>query len=438
MSRHGLRSSRREPRPRAESRERSFVPVASFNPFSVLQRHRNFRLFWIGQTISLIGSWMQHMAQGWLALDLTDNALLVGLVVAAGSLPIVLFSLHAGVLADRYERLRLVKICQWLLALDAALLFWFTFTGTITIGWLFALAVASGVINAVEIPSRQSLMVELVGRDDLPQAIALNSSGFNLARIVGPALGALVIAKFGMPWAFGVRPVSALAVLAGMAMIKLPPWRPRPQLLRPLDGIKESIVYMRGTPVVSALMKLVTVYAILGTPYLVLMPVFARDRLGLDASGYGLLLAAVGIGGLMGALALAAQAGRQAGTRTLLIGSFAFPVVLLVLAAVTNAALAYVVLFFAGVTMIVNGAVSNSILQHAVPDALRGRVMAAYSFVVVGLAQTVGAFLAGMLARLLGSHWAIALGAAVMLGYAFHAFRQPALRHAGTPTPAVP
>jgi MFS family permease len=411
--------------------------VPSLNPFSVLQRHRNFRLFWIGQTISLTGSWMQNMAQGWLALDLSDNAFLVGLVVAAGSLPVVLFSLHAGVLADRYERLRLVKICQWLLLIDAAMLFALTITGAISIAWLLVLATASGVISAVEIPARQSLMVELVGREDLPQAIALNSSGFNLARIVGPALGALIIAKFGMPWAFGIRPVSSLAVIIGLGMVRLPPWRPSAIVIRPIDGIRESIVYMRGTPVVSALMKLVTVYAILGTPYLVLMPVFARDRLGLDASGYGLLLAAVGIGGLLGALGLAAQAGRQAGTRTLKWGSYAFPAVLLALSAVTNTALAYVLLFFAGAAMIVNGAVSNSMLQHSVPDAMRGRVMAAYSFVVVGLAQTVGAFLAGAVARLLGTQWAIALGAVVMLGYALYAFRQPVFARHGTAASSV-
>lgn len=412
--------------------------MPSLNPFSVLARHRNFRLFWIGQTISLVGSWMQNMAQGWLALDLTDNAFLVGLVVAAGSLPIVLFSMHAGVLADRYERLRLVKICQWLLLIDAAALFALTLTGSVSIAWLLVLATASGVISAVEIPARQSLMVELVGREDLPQAIALNSSGFNLARIVGPALGALIIAKFGMAWAFGLRPLSSLAVLLGLSMIRLPPWRPSAKLLRPLEGIKESIEFMRSTPVVASLMKLVTVYSILGTPYLVLMPVFARDRLGLDASGYGLLLAAVGIGGLMGALVLAAQAGRQGGARTLVAASYAFPVVLLILSAVTHAGVAYVLLFFAGVTMIVNGAVTNSMLQHGVPDALRGRVMAAYSFVVVGLAQTVGALLAGIVARLLGVQWAIALGAIVMLGYAIHAFRQPALRPAGTGIPARP
>ncbi|MGH7679030.1 MAG: MFS transporter [Gemmatimonadaceae bacterium] len=410
--------------------------MPGLNPFVVLQRHRNFRLFWIGQTVSLIGSWMQTMAQGWLALELTNNAFLVGLVVAAGSFPVVLLSMHAGVLADRYERLRLVKTCQWLFVIDTVLLFVLTYTGTISIGWLLALATASGIISAVEIPARQSLIVELVGREDLPQAIALNSSGFNLARIVGPALGALVIAKWGMAWAFGVRPVSLLAVLVGLARVRLPPWRPTARIVRPLEGIRESIEYMRQTPLVAAVMKLVTVYSILGVPYLVLMPVFARNRLGLGASGYGLLLASVGIGGLVGALALAAQAGHQPGPRTLVAASFSYPATLIALSAVRVAWIAYALLFIAGVAMIVNGAVSNSMLQHNVPDALRGRLMAAYSFVVVGLAQTVGAFFAGIVARLLGAHWAIALGAIVMLLYAVHAFRQPAFR-AGTALPAA-
>jgi len=412
--------------------------VASLNPFTVLARHRNFRLFWLGQTLSLIGSWMQSMAQSWLALELTNNAFLVGLVVAAGSLPVVLFSMHAGVLVDRYERLRLVKICQALLLLEAGLLFWFTWSGYISIGWLLVFATLQGIINSAEIPSRQSLIVELVGREDLPQAIALQSSGFNLARIVGPALAALVIAKLGIAWAFGMNALSYLAVLLSLFMVRLAPWQPRAHLARPLEGIRESITYMRSTPMIAALMKLVTVYSILGVPYLVLMPVFARDRLGLTASGYGLLLACVGIGGLFGALALAARAGPQAGRRTLRVSAYAYPIILLILSATTDPRPAYVLLFLAGIAMIANGALTNSMLQHKVPDALRGRLMAAYSFVVVGLAQTVGSFLAGIVARALGVQWAIALGAIAMLGYAIHAFRQPALRPLGTAAPVVP
>lgn len=411
--------------------------MASLNPFTVLARHRNFRLFWLGQTLSLIGSWMQSMAQSWLALELTNNAFLVGLVVAAGSLPVVLFSMHAGVLVDRYERLRLVKICQSLLLLEAGLLFWFTWSGHISIGWLLAFATLQGIINSAEIPSRQSLIVELVGREDLPQAIALQSSGFNLARIVGPAIAALVIAKLGIAWAFGMNALSYLAVLLSLFMVRLAPWQPRTHLTRPLEGIRESIEYMRSTPLIAALMKLVTVYSILGVPYLVLMPVFARDRLGLTASGYGLLLACVGIGGLFGALGLAARAGPQAGRRTLQVSAYAYPIILLILSAMRDPRPAYLLLFLAGIAMIVNGAITNSMLQHKVPDVLRGRLMAAYSFVVVGLAQTAGSFIAGAVARILGVQWAIALGAILMLGYALHAFRRPALRPLGTATPVA-
>jgi MFS family permease len=387
--------------------------------------------------MSLIGSWMQTMAQGWLALELTNNAFLVGLVASVGSLPIVLFSMHAGVLADRYERLRLVKICQALLLTEATILWWVTWSGHVTIHWLLIIAAFSGTVSSVEIPSRQSLVVELAGREDLPQAIALNSSGFILARIIGPALAARVIAKLSIAWAFGLNALSYLAVLLGLFMIRLSPWRPSAQVVRPLDGIRESIAYMRGTPLVSALMKLVTVYSVLGIPYLTLMPVFARDRLGMGAGGYGLLLACVGIGGLVGALALAARSGVQAGSRTLRLSTTGYPVMLLLLSALTEPWLAYIALFFAGMAMIANGAIANSMLQHNVPDTLRGRLMAAYSFVVVGLAQTLGSFLAGAVARMLGVQWAIAAGAATMLGYAMYVFRRPPFRMPKTAGPSL-
>lgn len=383
-----------------------------------------------------MGSWMQVMAQGWLALELTNSAFMVGLAASAGSLPIVLFSMHAGVLADRYSRLRLVKICQTLFVLEAGLLFWFVWSGHITIGWLIGLSFTAGVISSLEIPSRQSLIVQLVGLDDLPQAIALNSSGFNLARVVGPAIGALVIAQLGIASAFLFNALSFGTVLVALMLVDLPPWQPATVLVRPIEGIRESLRYMRDTPIVAAMMKLVMVYSILGIPYLTLMPVFARDRLGLDAGGYGLMLACVGIGGFLGALGIAAGTARQAGLKTLIVASYAFPVLLLALSWLRDVRLAYPLLLAAGVTMIINGAVSNTVLQHSVPDALRGRLMAAYAFVVVGLAQTVGAFAAGVVARALGVQWAIASGALVMLAYGAHAFRRPPFR-VGTADPSL-
>ena len=377
---------------------------------------------------------MQAMAEAWLALELTNNAFLVGLVATAGSLPIVLFSMHAGVLADRYPKLRLVKICQTLLLLEASLLFWLVWSDRISIGWLLGIALVGGTISSVEIPSRQSLVIELVGRDDLPRAIALNSSGFNLARIIGPAIAALVISRFGMAFAFGFNAVSFVTVLIGLFLVKLPPWKPAAVLVRPLEGIRESLRLMRDTPLVASLMKLVTVYSILGIPYLTLMPVFARDRLGLGAGGYGLLLSCVGTGGFVGALSLAARSGRQAGVKTLIASSYAFPVILMALAATSQVRIAYVVLFGAGIAMIINGAVSNAVLQHSVPDALRGRIMAAYAFVVIGLAQTIGSFSAGVVARAFGVQWAIAIGAGAMLAYGAWAFRRPPFRN---PAPAA-
>jgi len=372
---------------------------------------------------------MQAMAQGWLALELSNSAFLVALVATAQSLPVLLFSLHAGVVVDRTDKLRLVKIAQALLGLEAAALWWFNWSGHITMGWLLGLATVNGLITAFEVPARQSLVIELVGRDDLPGAIALNSSGFNLARIVGPSIGAIIIAKLGISWCFGVNAASYIAVLVGLFMIRLPAWTPPEHLASPIEGIREGVRYMRDTPAISALMKLVTVFSVLGVPYLTLMPVVARDQLGLDAGGYGGLLACVGIGGLTGALSLAAIGDRVSRSRLLIVAAFSYSVILLAFALVRTAALAYPLLFFVGLTMILNNALANSTLQHLVPNELRGRLMAAYSFVVVGLSQVIGSVLAGSVAHAIGANWAIGGGAVIMLLYAYQAFvRRPELR----------
>src|SRR3954462_689909 len=213
------------------------------NPFRTL-RHRNFRLFWIGQTVSLIGTWMQTMATGWLALQLSNSALIVGLVASASSLPVLLFSLHAGVIVDRVDKLKTVRICQTLLACEAAVLWWFTVSGRITIPWLVTLAAFNGLGGALEIPARQSLVIELVGRQELHGAIALNSSGFNLARVVGPGIGAVVIAKAGISACFGVNALSYVAVLVGLFMIKLPAREVQAVRISPLDGIRELLRFM--------------------------------------------------------------------------------------------------------------------------------------------------------------------------------------------------
>ena len=408
---------------------RSIRTLRRNNPFRVLGEHRNFRLFWIGQTLSLIGTWMQVMASGWLALELTNNAFLVAFVGVVGAIPVLALSLPAGVVADRTEKLRLVKTMQALMICEAATLAVLTFTGRITIGWVLGLAALSGIFSAFEIPARQAMMVDLVGREDLSGAIALNSSGFNLARIIGPAIGAIVIRTAGLPWCFALNALSYVAVLIGLFMMRLPPYT-RPTIVGSrAQALSDGLRFMFRDRRIRVLMTLVTAFSIFGIPYLALMPVIARDLLHTGASGYGSLLTAVGIGGLGGALFLASVGARVRRGRLLAWGSFAYGVLLVAFSQARSLNVAWPLLLLVGCAMIFNGALSNAMLQELVPDQYRGRLMAAYSLVVVGLSQVVGNFLAGVVARAFNADYAVAGGAVVMLACAWWAFaRHPDLR----------
>ena len=400
----------------------------SINPFRTLQVHRNFRLFWTGQTVSLIGTWMQQVGQGWLALELTNSAFMVGLVSAAGSFPVLLLSLYGGVVADRRSKLRIVIICQALLLIEAAALWWFTWTGRINIGWLLALTTLGGVISAFEIPARQSMIAELVSRDDLVDAIALNSGGFNLARIVGPSIAAIILVKYGLAWCFGINALSYFAVLSSLARIKLPPWMPVQYLVSPAEQLKQGLRYIRSSRAVSGLMGVIAVYSIFGFQYLTMMPVVARDVLHTGASGYGLLLTFVGIGALTGALSLAGLGGRIRRGRLFNATAYAFAGLTILFSLMRTVHLAALVLLFLGLTMLINGALANGILQSVVPDELRGRVMATYVFVYVGFTP-IGSFIAGAMARFVGVQWAIFTGGVVMLAYSLWAFwKYPEIR----------
>jgi MFS family permease len=400
----------------------------SINPFRTLQVHRNFRLFWTGQTVSLIGTWMQQVGQGWLALELTNSAFMVGLVSAAGSFPVLLLSLYGGVVADRRSKLRIVIVCQALLLVEAAALWWFAWTARINIGWLLALTTVGGVISAFEIPARQAMVVELVAREDLVDAIALNSGGFNLARIVGPSIAAIVLAKFGVAWCFGINALSYFAVLTSLARIKLPPWTPVQYLVSPAEQLKQGFRYMRSSRAVSGLMGVIAVYSIFGFQYLTMMPVIARDVLHTGASGYGFLLTFVGIGALTGALSLAGLGGRLRRGRLFNATAYAFAGLTILFSLMRTVHLAAVVLLFLGLTMLINGALANGILQSMVPDELRGRVMATYVFVYVGFTP-IGSFIAGAMARFVGVQWAIFTGGVIMLAYSLWAFsRYPEIR----------
>jgi MFS family permease len=391
------------------------------NPFGALQRHRNYRRFWIGYTVSLIGTWMRNVAQGWLALELTNDAFMVGLVGAVGNLPVLLFSLFGGVMADRYSKLRIVRVTQTLLLVEAASMWWLTWTGLITVPRLLLLATFAGMVSAFDVPARQSLQIELVGKEDLLDAIALNSSGFNLARIIGPSIAAVIIAKAGLAWCFGINALSYFAVLIGLLAIRLPEARARLTGSSPLREVWRALVYMSRKREVSALMRLVAVFSVFGVPYLVLMPVLARDVLRTDASGYGMLLTCVGVGAIAAALALATF-GRGARRGWLLErAAYAFPLLLIALAFSTSVWVSAILLVAVGFAMIVNNAVANTLLQTIVPDSFRGRVMAAYALVFIGFSP-IGQLFGGMVASRFGVQWAIGGGAVVMLAYAAWAF----------------
>ena len=407
----------------------------TINPFRVVLRHRNFRLFLIGQTMSLIGTWVQTMAQGWLALELTNSAFLVGLVATASSIPILLFTMPAGAIVDRSDKLRIVRIAQVAFLVEATTLWGLTVTRLMTIEWLLALAFIGGLIASIEIPARQAMMIDLVGREDLPDAIALNSSGYNLARVVGPGIAAAVIAQLGIAWCFFLNAASFFAVLVGLFMMQLPAFVPQRNRTSPWQGVVQVMRYMRDTREVRSLMLMVTVYSILGAPVLALMPVVAREMFGLGAGGYGLLLSFLGIGGLAGALGLAAVGGRISRMRLLTVASMTWPAMLMIFSLTRVPWAGYVLLLVIGCTMILNGAISNGLLQAIVPDALRGRIMAAYGLVVVGLSQVVGAFTGGVIAHAVGVSTAIFATALLMAAYgAWAFFQRPELRGLGSRT----
>ena len=360
---------------------------------------------------------MQSVGRGWLALQMTNSPFMVGFVSAAGTLPVLLLTLYAGVVADRHDKLRVVRITQALLLVEAVLLWWFLWSGHMTVTWLVIISLLGGTFTAFDIPARQALMIELVGREDLVDAIALNSSGFNLARIIGPSVAALVIAKFGLAWCFALNALSYLLVLLSLFKIQLPVWVRETQMSSPFEGLLEGLRYMFRTREVALLMSLVAVYSIFGIPYLVLMPVIARDTLHSGADGYGLLLAAVGLGAVVGAVALA-MAGRSLRRgRLLSLATISFSLCLVAFSISRSLWLSALLLVFVGLTMILNNALANGLLQTIAPDSLRGRVMSAYAFVFVGMGP-IGALLSGTVADLIGAPAAIASGAIVLAIFA--------------------
>ena len=375
--------------------------------FSAL-RHRDFRLFLGGQLVSQCGTWVQTVAQGWLVLQLTDSALAVGLVTALGSFPILLLTLYGGVVADRVDKRRLVIGLQSLMLCEALALAVLTHQGWITVHLVMGLASFYGLLSAFEVPARQALVSEIVGREDLMNAIALNSSAFNVARVIGPSIAGALIATVGLAACFYLNAASDLAVIVGLVLMRVR--RPAaPSRAPALGALKEGFGYIFGNRWPRALVTIVAGFSIFGASFIPMMPVFARDVLGLDAEGYGVILSAIGLGAAAGAIGMAATGGRIRRGRVV-IATFALFGVLLSAGGYAAGFWTALAIFTAvGCLMAVNGILANTMLQLEAPDRLRGRVMGFYSFVVLGMAP-FGAFQAGWVSEHYGVRVSFALG----------------------------
>lgn len=376
--------------------------------------HRPYRLFFIGQLVSLTGSWMQSTAQQWLVYRLTGSPLKLGTIMFASTLPVMLLSLPAGVLVDRVDKRRLLILLQVVQMITAAVLAGLVLSGRATYEHVLGLAVVFGIANAFDMPTRQSFTIEMVGKGDLMNAVALNSSVFNGARLAGPVLAGILVQRFGEGHAIAANAVSFLAVIAALMAMTLPPQAPKPPRKHPWTELVEGLSYIRRDRRVLGIGVMATLSSIFGFSFTTILPVIARERLGLQADGFGMLLACLGLGALVGALSLAAMGKAESRTGLLTTARVAFCVAAFTIAASPWVLLTGLGMMLAGWGLITNLALSNTLVQLAVPDELRGRVMAAYVWGVVGSAP-LGSLFMGATAEAFGAAVAIATGATICL-----------------------
>lgn len=393
-------------------------------------RHRNFQYFFAGQFISLTGTWMQTVAQSWLVYRMTGSVILLGAVGFASQIPVLLLAPFGGTAADRFDRRRILLITQSWAMLLAGTLAALTLTGTIQIWHLILIAVGFGVGNAFDIPARQAFVSDMVAREDLINAIALNSSMFNGARIVGPAIAGILVAAVGEGWCFLGNSVSYVAVLTSLLAMKIAP-TVRRELKSPFTEIKEGFTYVATTPPIRALLLMLGLVSLAGTPYAVLMPVFANDLLGGDSGTLGFLMGCSGIGALAAALTLASRKHVFGLGKWVAAACTGLGASLIAFSFSRSVPLSALVLVPVGFSMMTEMASSNTLVQAMVPDQLRGRVMSVYSMMFMGLAP-IGSLLAGTAAGIIGPAQTVAVGGAIcVVGGIVFATRLPKLGQQG-------
>jgi MFS family permease len=385
-------------------------------------RHRNFQLFFSGQLISLIGTWMQTVAQSWLVYRMTGSGLLLGSVGFASQVPVFLVAPIGGITADRMNRQRVVIATQTASMILAFILAALTLTHTVRVWHIFVLASLLGVVNAFDIPGRQAFLVDMVGKEDLMNAIALNSSMFNGARVIGPAVAGVLVARLGEGWCFFANGISYIAVIIGLMLMRVSSPR-RATHGSPVEHIMEGFRFVNRTGPIRALLLLLGLVSAVGMPYTVLMPIFADKILhhggqefatligshDLGAVRLGILMGAAGVGALLGALTLALRSGVKGLGRWVAVCCAGFGVSLMLFAFSTSFWLSVLLLLPVGYFIMLQMASSNTLIQVMVPDALRGRTMAVYSMMFMGMAP-LGALLGGALSDRLGAPLTVAIG----------------------------
>ena len=392
-------------------------------------RHRNYRLFFGGQSLSLVGTWITRIATSWLVYRLTGSALLLGVVGFCGQIPTLVLTPFAGVIVDRSGRHRILVITQALSLLQSAALAALAFPGLLTVPWILALNIVQGIINAFDTPARQSFVVEMIeDRDDLGNAIALNSTMVNGARIIGPSIGGALIALFGEAWCFTVDAISYLAVLASLFAMRLTPLARETRNTRMIDDLTQGVRYVTRFPPIRALLTLLAIVSTMGMPYSVLMPAIARTVLRGGAHTLGFLMTASGVGAVVGALYLASRSTVLGLGRVLTVATLVFGASLVAFSLSRSVTLSLLILPFVGGGMMIETAATNTILQTLVSEEMRGRVMSFYTMAFLGTLP-IGSLLAGVLAARAGAPAAIFVGgvACVVAGIVF-ATRLPRLR----------
>jgi MFS family permease len=394
-------------------RRESLRPARLLDAFSAL-RYYNFRLYFIGLLISVSGTWAQAVAQSWLVYELTNSALVLGQVSFVSAIPVWVLSPWAGVVIDRMPRRTLLLVTQVVQMLQAFALAALTFSGRVEVWHIMVLSVVRGVANAFDAPARQSFYIELVDREELSNAIALNSTLMSMARVVGPSIGGVVVATLGTAWAFTINGISFLAILAGLLIMRLGKPVLQPSDHSPLADFVEGISFIWRTRTIAALIAIALTISVFGSSFGVLLPIITAEVLGRGELAFGVLNTAQGAGSMVGAVMVAYLSSRPRRGRYLSFLNILLPLALLAFALSQEFALSVVLLVVVGLGLTPQLSLTNMLIQSNIPDHIRGRVMAAYTLVIFGMFP-VGNLLAGALAEHFGAPWAIIMSAGMAL-----------------------